>query len=300
MEPAAIERPLLSTLWALPVPQHSSACRGLGSCAGSGQGKGHGGEGEGQHKHRQERRLQLALPWEALLCSTLRTRSGVGFWGGFRLSRPLPTHWFFPWTSRALEKRNESPAVLSVGFRSRLVSLCLGFSEHWDIQSLSESLPGPLTSCCAGCARQGWVDPCGGRNHGEFRGNAPSKPAAEVAGYQGTVPVAQSPPSTGRGHSHGAGPALALQMGAALWMGLSEGTLTSSPRGKVRRDLSVPAQDQELSFSLNLTWSLTPQYPGMFPAMRHHHSSFLRDSGRSMSPGAVVQCGAVPEWMGQL
>lgn len=78
MEPAAIERPLLSTLWALPVPQHSSACRGLGSCAGSGQGKGHGGGG--QHKHRQERRLQLALPWEALLCSTLRTRSGGQEW----------------------------------------------------------------------------------------------------------------------------------------------------------------------------------------------------------------------------
>lgn len=86
------------------------------------------------------------------------------------------------------------------GIKAKLVSLCLGFSEHWDIQSLScqNLLPEPLTSCSAVVQGRGagW-DAWGGRNHGEFRGNA------EHQGF-----VAQSTPSTWRGHSHGAGPAL--------------------------------------------------------------------------------------------
>lgn len=83
--------------------------------------------------------------------------SGVGFWRGFGFSRPLPTHLCFPWTNRALEKRNKSQTVLSAGFRGRRVSLCLGFSEHWNIQppSCQNLLLQPLTSRCAGCAGQG-------------------------------------------------------------------------------------------------------------------------------------------------
>lgn len=194
-------------------PSAQLSLRGLWSCAGSGQGKEHPGEGEEQHKHKQERRLQLELPSGLCCVGPSGQGSGAGFWGGFRLSRPLPAHWFFPWTSRALEQRNKSQALLSVGFRSRLVSLCLGFSEHWDIQSLSwqNLLLEPLASCCAGCARRGsWVAPWGGRSHGIQR-ECPLQ-AREVLRFLGTraqSPVAQSPPSTGRGHSHGAGPGLA-------------------------------------------------------------------------------------------
>lgn len=55
-------------------PSAQLSLRGPGSCAGSGHGKGHGGQGEEQRKPRRERRLQLELPWEALLWGTLRTR----------------------------------------------------------------------------------------------------------------------------------------------------------------------------------------------------------------------------------
>lgn len=64
--------------------------------------------------------------------------SGAAFWGGFRLSRP---------TGSSLEQAG----LWKRGIKAKLVSLCLGFSEHWDIQSLScqNLLPEPLTSCSA-------------------------------------------------------------------------------------------------------------------------------------------------------
>lgn len=149
---------------------------------------------------------------------------GAGFWGGFRLSTPLPTHWFFPWTSRALEKRNKSQALLASGAglsHSALDSLNTGTFNPCPAKISFQSLS--LHAVLVVQGREAGWDPWGGRSHGEFRGNCPLQ-AREV--LRAEFPVAQSTPSTWREHSHGARLALAsLQMGTALWMGLSEGTV---------------------------------------------------------------------------
>lgn len=141
-------------------------------------------EGEEQHKHRQERRLQLDLLWEALLCGTLRTRFRSGFLGRFRIVQTSAN----PWRSRALAKRNKSQTVLSAGFRSRLVSLCLGFPEHRDIQPLScqNLLLEPLTSRCAGCAGQGKLSGVHGMARARENSGGMSPPGQ--GGAEGRVP----------------------------------------------------------------------------------------------------------------
>lgn len=129
--------------------------------------------------------------------------SGVGFSGGFRLSRPLPIHWFFPWTSRALEKRNNSQAVLSVtsgaGLSlSALDSLNTGTFNTFPAEISSRSLSMPCWFCRAGklSGIHGVAE--SGRSV-QRECPPPSQGSVEVPEYQGRVPCGTEHAQHGEG-----------------------------------------------------------------------------------------------------
>ncbi|NXK69353.1 HCN4 protein, partial [Sylvietta virens] len=80
--------------------------------------------------------------------------------------------------------------------------VCLGFSEHWDIQPLScqHLLLEPLTSCCAGCARQGsWEGSVGWQEPWRIQRECPLQAMfLRFLSARAESPVAQSTPSTWR------------------------------------------------------------------------------------------------------